>query len=698
MFDTPMFLDRKRVASFEKVAVTVKLPDDVTKWAPQVLSELHRQAPVMREFHSEIVLDRTEPNKGAGFGYIIARPKTPNPLAADELPQIKVPVFIKNWMLSPIDIFFDDNGRGYYLSERRVREVLFRPEAAAGTMPRTGPLSDDIRTMLTPPWENVGQFYRGVNTQVSQTGQTKTSSLLARLGGSVEPTQLTKLASWVSSDEGRASMWGRPDVTSVFRRALTLAPHDMDQQKTAAATGEPVVQYRWDGGPHVMVKVAQPGGFAPQQGQMPADQAMQAMDPNMQAQLAQQGQATQAPQMTVVTPEQLEGDEFQPIGNFGVHRVITVNNEQLMGWVFPFVLSLKMEVVPMQIFTDGTNFATQEQIAGVLLSSNANLPNEQPLGRGFFYLIRNGKAFAFAPVDLQGEQQQPDGSTMYMGNTILGGNPVQIMKVEGIKAAAEMGQGQFAIPGDVRWCTFRQQTNPLISDPAQATQKAGAFLIMKAQQQMMLQQQMMMQQMQQAQKGGKGQKKQASYVPVTAVLRMTQDGALSLAGPAFDKLAHADTQFLDYADAEWLLALAGVEPTYTQQKVAELMVEHRGRVEIPCLREVTPPRDLPRVKTAALQKVSGALSRFMAKHAAEINDPNIADSLLALNFLNPRNMTMFMSYLPSFDETTSQLANLLVAARLGERSIDEGACAEALRSLEDVIMGLRMMAMTREEV
>jgi hypothetical protein len=88
----------------------------------------------------------------------------------------------------------------------------------------------------------------------------------------------------------------------------------------------------------------------------------------------------------------------------------------------------------------------------------------------------------------------------------------------------------------------------------------------------------------------------------------------------------------------------------------------------------------------------------MAKHAAEINDSSVADSLLALNFLNPRNMTMFMSYLPSFDETTSQLANLLVAARLGERTIDEQACAEALRNMEDVIMGLRMMQMTREEV
>jgi hypothetical protein len=222
-------------------------------------------------------------------------------------------------------------------------------------------------------------------------------------------------------------------------------------------------------------------------------------------------------------------------------------------------------------------------------------------------------------------------------------------------------------------------------------------MLMKAQQQAAMQQQMMLQQQQAAQKGGKGQKKTAS-IPYTAIVRMTQDGSLSLSGNAFEKLAHAHTHFLDAADTEWMLALAGVDPQYTRVKLAELATVHRGLMEIPCLRPVTPPETVSQVKTAARERITGQLQRFMAKHAAEINDSSVADSLLALNFLNPRNMTMFMSYLPSFDETTSQLANLLVAARLGERTIDEQACAEALRNMEDVIMGLRMMQMTREEV
>ena len=76
MFHEPMFLDRP---VFEKIAVRVKLPDDEKKWAPKILSELHRQAPAMEEFHANIVLDRTDPNKGVGFEYIIAQPKVLNP-------------------------------------------------------------------------------------------------------------------------------------------------------------------------------------------------------------------------------------------------------------------------------------------------------------------------------------------------------------------------------------------------------------------------------------------------------------------------------------------------------------------------------------------------------------------------------------------------------------------------------------------
>ena len=59
---------------------------------------------------------------------------------------------------------------------------------------------------------------------------------------------------------------------------------------------------------------------------------------------------------------------------------------------------------------------------------------------------------------------------------------------------------------------------------------------------------------------------------------------------------------------------------------------------------------------------------------------------------------MFISYVPHFEMVSGQLANLLVAARLGESTVDESAVKECMRNLEDVIMGLKMLTMTREPV
>ena len=51
-----------------------------------------------------------------------------------------------------------------------------------------------------------------------------------------------------------------------------------------------------------------------------AEQAGQQVPQEQQQQLAQQGQATEAPQNAVMTPMEMETDEFMPVGTFAVYR------------------------------------------------------------------------------------------------------------------------------------------------------------------------------------------------------------------------------------------------------------------------------------------------------------------------------------------------------------------------------------------
>lgn len=688
MFYEDLFHEKPR---FEKVAVTVKLPDDVSKWAPKVLSELHRQVPAMEEFHATIVLDRVDPNKGVGFGYIVAQPKTINPMMTMSLPKVKIPVIITDWRLSPLDVFYTPDGVGLPLNDRRIREVLLRADAFDAPAPRGNDMGEDVRTMLTPPWENVGQYYNGINSQVSTAGpgSVKTSGLLNALHRTVEVDDIVKVANWVRSTEGRAALHGDEDVKMKYLQSLRLEPRGT-LVKESAAHGPVITQYRWTGGPLIMIKTAQPGAFNPQQQAQPAQQAAQGMNPQQQAQVSQTGEATQAPELEVMSPMDLEVTEFKPVDTFGVYNVVSVTGEQKMGWVFPFVLSFEMQKVPVQIFSDGSSYFVASSIPGALAGNNLNLPNEKPQNRGLFYLIKNGRAFAFAPVEIMGEQAAEDGSVMYMCKTILGGNNVQITKVQGIQGAAVMGEGQYGIPADARWLSFKQQTNPLVEDPAQATQRANAHLIESAQR--LQQQQAAMQQQQQ--QGAKGQKKQAN---LRARIRKTQEGRYSLSGAAFDKIAAEHTQFIDLGDAVWMMALAGVDPDYTREKLASLHLTG-NLVDIPVYRELTPPRvDVEDVDARA--KLASALKApfkgQLLKVAAELGDPMIADTLLSLNFLGPKNIHMFIGYMPQLENTLHMLVNMLVASRLGLAEVSEDACMLSLNGIEDVIKGIKLL-MLRE--
>lgn len=75
-----------------------------------------------------------------------------------------------------------------------------------------------------------------------------------------------------------------------------------------------------------------------------------------------------------------------------------------------------------------------------------------------------------------------------------------------------------------------------------------------------------------------------------------------------------------------------------------------------------------------------------------ITDPTAVDAVLSLGFLNPENIATFVGYLPTLDEAQHRLCELLIAARLGLRELSEGSLERAIRALEDVVQGLRLVA------
>ena len=67
------------------------------------------------------------------------------------------------------------------------------------------------------------------------------------------------------------------------------------------------------------------------------------------------------------------------------------------------------------------------------------------------------------------------------------------------------------------------------------------------------------------------------------------------------------------------------------------------------------------------------------------------DSVLALNFVNPENVSTFLEHLPDLEKASTKLAALVLATQLGLQSVPKTAAVRAMFALEDVIIGVRPM-------
>ena len=637
----PLFFYKK--ASLVMSADTL-LPSDSNQWASGILDELLKQAPYVNAFSPLVQMDKVDSNKGYGFGYIKIQSNGNN---------ATIPVVIKNGKMSPLDVFFDSDGKGYPLSEERFNEVLLNPKLFGGAISAESAHNKHLGNMLTPPWENLGGFqHLDQNTSFYEK-----TSMLAALRGTVRKDDLVKLASWVQSTEGRVYLDSAPAEKFLAATMLEVAPsHHSRSVKTAH-----VIQFRKVGDSY-FVKVAAPNDFAPApEMEVPKREVEETLPPQDMAQLESQGDVTvQSPPGAIPpAPQVVQDAQFIPAVNYGVYRVQTVTGEDNVGWIFPQVLTYAMQPLPMKLFADGRQHAMQQEIAGVPVGQGSSLPNVPVSGAGFFYLTKGATTVAFAPLMVKGTSVDPSGNTMYMCQGMVTGATINITKVPGIAMPTEYGPETYAIPEECGFMPLGDPSHKLLGDAPQATANNST-----------------------------AQAKMASGMVVKA--RVTSDGTVSLSGPALNGV---EANFLKTAEAKFLLACMGVSPKDSAIKIANAY-KFRGMVDFFVSQPIT-PRSFNKIakRTGHIDEFISSVKVAMYKEAAEIVavDPGSADAILSLSFLSADNLQRFISYLPKLQEAMSALANLLLASRLGLMQIPEESCSNALKALDKAVQGLKLL-------
>jgi hypothetical protein len=166
----------------------------------------------------------------------------------------------------------------------------------------------------------------------------------------------------------------------------------------------------------------------------------------------------------------------------------------------------------------------------------------------------------------------------------------------------------------------------------------------------------------------------------------------SFDGPAVAKLASSETQGVSLDQAMFLLAGLGVGYDYMTSKLASSL---SGPALIHTGRAITTASEQEKVaaeRARAFVALVPSLKRDLTKEAAVIPDPTAVDAVLSLGFINPENIMTYVSYLPTLEDAQSKMCELLLAARVGLSDVPASALERAVRSTEEAIEGLKVLA------
>lgn len=709
--------------TFEKLGSEVTLPEDPNTWPNEILQELFKQVPYIADFEPHVVMDRVDAERGYAFGHIEVINKTemqrgvnPSDMASAGIRQARVPVIVKDRKLQPFDVVVTEESKILPLTEARLRQAVFRPQAFDVTSRTPGDTS--MIGQLYPPYrQNYGFGGGGATMSVGMGKQGSAEKVAApqfllhliyqgdaskaREGKAALVKQFGKDHVDIASHDEYIKSYGSKEKKASLLEAIlpTINEEDYtrtveklshysadllqnshfvakaldtlskytpeDRMKTASALFsriKPTVVQVSKSDDGYTVKAAShlmwlPIDYVHDRGQLIrafGEKIALAADMNgavTMADGASQGEHADMP----------EADKPELIKDFGLYKVQDEKGRELVGYVIPNLIDVDGKSLPISLFTNGSQSALQGEIVGIHAGEGNALPEGHPRGHGCFYLVLpNGKAQATVPMTLQGSLEE-EGSVVISGETFAG-TPVEVSIQPNIQMLQAV-DGRLLVPENMRWLPLDDAEEVVLtSDPEQAQKTAGMHL-----------------------------------PPVTVTIRSAGMDSFSFSGLPLEKLAYEEKNFLNFNESTFLLAGFGLQPQYAMNKLAQAHVV-QAPLDVQIGRGIKLARDM---RWDSLNAAAGTLAKIpdfrvdLVKEAAVIPDPVAVDTILSLGFVNPENVTTFIGYLPVIDEAQSKMCELLIAARLGQRDINVGALEKAIRSTEEVIDGLKVMAFQR---
>lgn len=739
----------------EKTAAEAELPEDPNQWPQEVLQELYKQVPYIADFEPHVNMDRVDGEKGFGFGHVEVMNQTeaqsgtePDQLSAAGIRSVRVPIIIKNGKLCPFDILITDDSKMRPLTEGRLRAAIFRPQAFDVT--GRSPGDQSMIGQLYPPYrQNYGfggggvamdagmgkegsaefttsqaeadmiemlggrektaaalddyfasegirhgrlgkktaegeaklgmldEFIeknaaakgcmkaclnRGGKEKCACVGDTtKTGSVLQAILSTINESDYTKFAEAVSPVEMQAAM--AQNKYAIGESLSVLAGYDSNRSKIASVLQNfirPTVVQIMTTEDGYLVKSANHKFWNPATELIQRGELIQRFGEKIALAADTDGAVTMAEGAETMEPEaDADAAKSGAITESGLYKVMDTQGNEHIGQVIVGLVDSDGTELPLSMFTNGSKAAVQGDIIGTPAGEAFELPTgdlEQKKGYGFFFSNQNGELMATIPFDLQASFQGPDGVSTSQGET-FDGRAAEVSVQPNVQTVVGTPDGKTLIPQGWQW-------SPLESSDALDLASTEAE-----------------------------EPKEAAARRSIAMVDVRCDGAtFSIEGPALSKVATADKQFMDIDQAMFLLAGLGVDQKYGVAKLGQAYAQ-REPIAVRAGRVIeTSDSQKTAAMKAALALDLPNLRKDLVKEAAHIPDPIAVDTVLSLGFINPENVMTFVSYLPVLEDAQSRMCELLVASRLGLQNISSSALEKAIRSTEEALEGLKILA------
>lgn len=650
---------------------TTKLPDDMQQWAEVITTRLREQYPEVTRLPLVVEYRKKDPQSGTALGAV--------QVTSDGGKSIFVPFIVRKFELFPLDVWMEAKTQNVHpLTNDTFKEQFFVTSIAEGLdqrpMDAAGQYFNDpsLWTSNYPPLQGRYSYASAGYNILDQISDTITNEQKETFRKSIEEnaTSLVKFKKHANSPleaiQKIAKSAAKPNTNDFAASASKLIPVGAISLKREGYDKYSLLS------------------MADQLFDLSASEYMSREDCknylskitpkawDLMSDVDQEGEKTiqvkKAPEKGVWLYDDIS-DKPENATEFAVYETKNKAGMHITGVVFPLVVDFSGKKVSQKIFISAENGTMQPSIAGVKRENSEYFqkilkdPKGARVGQtGTFIFIDDGKAIATIPVTIKAIEKDF--------------GPITAVKLNGEKIRITRGFGDSAPSAplnDKKAKNFLDAHGMICIRPREyIIPRKMVWVPMEGFRDVMATPSEWM------------QKEAASHMDMDPMTIRWTGIVYDISGAGMDKIS------LDERTTKLLLATRGA----TMDKVSHIIKKAKasGRVKVHALQPLRKKADIEKLASetyASLEKICAELRTDFVKEAAEIDDAMTVDALLSLGFVNPENLSKFISFRPVFEKVLDYLAELTLAARLGLKDLGEGALVTAMGRLQEVVEGLK---------